>query len=236
MAIKVGDKIPAASLKYKNSDGIQTISTADLFKGKTVVLFALPGAFTPTCSAKHLPGFINHAGDFKSKGVDTIACLSVNDAFVMDAWGKDQKAGDKVMMLADGNGEFSKAVGPDNGCLRLWHGHAVATLCDGGEGRRGQGAECRSAGRLRGVQRRGGAEGDLGPLDILPPDVIGGRPERRAGSERAARQVTGWHHGVLGTGFIRERYRRRMAVPAGEDGGAGLRREDARRGESRQRG
>ncbi len=111
MAIKVGDKIPAASLKYKNSDGIQTISTGDLFKGKTVVLFALPGAFTPTCSAKHLPGFINHAGDFKSKGVDTIACLSVNDAFVMDAWGKDQKAGDKVMMLADGNAEFSKAVG-----------------------------------------------------------------------------------------------------------------------------
>jgi glutaredoxin/glutathione-dependent peroxiredoxin len=111
MTIKVGDKIPATNLKYKNADGIQTISTDDLFKGKTVVLFALPGAFTPTCSAKHLPGFVQNAGTLKSKGVDTIACLSVNDAFVMDAWGKDQKTGDKVMMLADGNGEFSKAVG-----------------------------------------------------------------------------------------------------------------------------
>jgi glutaredoxin/glutathione-dependent peroxiredoxin len=111
MTIKVGDKIPATNLKYKNSDGIQTISTDDLFKGKTVVLFALPGAFTPTCSAKHLPGFVHNAGALKAKGVDTIACLSVNDAFVMDAWGKDQKTGDKVMMLADGNGEFSKAVG-----------------------------------------------------------------------------------------------------------------------------
>ena len=111
MAIKVGDKIPAVSLKYKNADGIQTVSTDDLFKGKTVVLFALPGAFTPTCSAKHLPGFVQNAGALKAKGVDTIACLSVNDAFVMDAWGKDQKAGDKVMMLADGNADFSKAVG-----------------------------------------------------------------------------------------------------------------------------
>ncbi len=111
MAIKVGDKIPAASLKYKNADGIQTISTDDLFKGKTVVLFGLPGAFTPTCSAKHLPGYVQHAKAFMAKGVDTIACLSVNDAFVMDAWGKDQKVGDSVMMLADGNADFSKSVG-----------------------------------------------------------------------------------------------------------------------------
>ena len=124
MAIKVGDKIPAATLKHKTADGIQTITTDDLFKGKKVVLFALPGAFTPTCSAKHLPGFVQQsAGDLKGKGVDTIACLSVNDAFVMDAWGKDQKVGDKVMMLADGNGDFSKAVGPDDGRHRLWHGH-----------------------------------------------------------------------------------------------------------------
>ncbi|MGH6960349.1 MAG: peroxiredoxin [Dongiaceae bacterium] len=111
MTIKVGDKIPSVSLKYKNADGIQTIGTDDLFKGKTVVLFGLPGAFTPTCSAKHLPGFVQHAKDFKAKGVDTIACLSVNDAFVMDAWGKDQKVGDSVLMLADGNADFSKAVG-----------------------------------------------------------------------------------------------------------------------------
>src|SRR5262245_9603337 len=114
MAIKVGDKIPSTNLKYKNSDGIQTVSTDDLFKGKTVVLFALPGAFTPTCSAKHLPGFVQNAGALRAKGVDTIACLSVNDAFVMGAWGKDQKVGDKVMMLADGNGAFTKAVGLEN--------------------------------------------------------------------------------------------------------------------------
>ena len=111
MAIKAGDKMPAGTFKTKTKDGIQDLTTDQLFKGKTVVLFALPGAFTPTCSAKHLPGFVQNAGAIKAKGVDTIACLSVNDAFVMDAWGKDQKAGDKVMMLADGNGEFSKAVG-----------------------------------------------------------------------------------------------------------------------------
>jgi len=93
------------------ADGMQTITTDQLFKGKKVVLFALPGAFTPTCSAKHLPGFVNNADQIKAKGVDTIACLSVNDAFVMNAWGKDQKVGDKVMMLADGNADFSKAVG-----------------------------------------------------------------------------------------------------------------------------
>jgi peroxiredoxin len=111
MTIKVGDKVPSAKLQHKTKDGIQTISTDELFKGKKVVLFALPGAFTPTCSAKHLPGFVNNHKDIKSKGVDTVACLSVNDAFVMDAWGKDQHVEDKVMMLADGNGEFTKAVG-----------------------------------------------------------------------------------------------------------------------------
>jgi peroxiredoxin len=111
MTIKVGDRIPTASLKHMTADGMQTISTDQLFKGKKVVLFALPGAFTPTCSAKHLPGFVQNAEAIKAKGVDTIACLSVNDAFVMNAWGKDQKVGDKVLMLADGNADFSKAVG-----------------------------------------------------------------------------------------------------------------------------
>jgi len=114
MTIKVGDRIPSASLKHMTADGMQTITTDQLFKGKKVVLFALPGAFTPTCSAKHLPGFVQNAETIKGKGVDTIACLSVNDAFVMNAWGKDQKVGDKVMMLADGNGDFSKAVGLDS--------------------------------------------------------------------------------------------------------------------------
>jgi glutaredoxin/glutathione-dependent peroxiredoxin len=111
MTIKVGDKIPSAKLQHKTKDGVQTITTDDLFKGKKVVVFALPGAFTPTCSAKHLPGFVNHHKELKEKGVDTVACLSVNDAFVMSAWGKDQNVGDKVMMLADGNGDFTKAVG-----------------------------------------------------------------------------------------------------------------------------
>ncbi|MET1029254.1 MAG: peroxiredoxin [Dongiaceae bacterium] len=111
MSIKVGDKIPNVSLKHMDKDGMQTVTTDELFKGKKVVLFALPGAFTPTCSAKHLPGFVTQAESIKGKGIDTIACLSVNDAFVMDAWGKQQSAEGKVLMLADGNADFSKAVG-----------------------------------------------------------------------------------------------------------------------------
>ena len=111
MTIKVGDKVPSATLTQWSADGPKPITTDELFKGKTVGLFAVPGAFTPTCSAKHLPGFVTKAGEIKGKGVDTIACLSVNDAFVMNAWGKDQKVGDKVLMLADGNGDFTRAVG-----------------------------------------------------------------------------------------------------------------------------
>jgi len=111
MAIKVGDKVPAAKLQIKTKDGVQTKTTDEIFSGKRVVLFALPGAFTPTCSAKHLPGFVNNHKALMSKGIDSVACLSVNDAFVMDAWGKDQGVEDKVLMLADGNGEFTKAVG-----------------------------------------------------------------------------------------------------------------------------
>lgn len=111
MTIKIGDKIPSVKLQVKTADGINEVSTDDFFKGKKVVLFALPGAFTPTCSAKHLPGFVEKQSDLKAKGVDTVACLSVNDAFVMDAWGKDQKVGESVVMLADGSAAFTKAVG-----------------------------------------------------------------------------------------------------------------------------
>ena len=111
MTIKVGDKIPEATLAVMGEKGPQQVASGELFKGKTVALFAVPGAFTPTCSAKHLPGFVSNADAIRKKGVDTIACLSVNDAFVMDAWGKAQNAGDKVLMLADGNADFSKAVG-----------------------------------------------------------------------------------------------------------------------------
>ena len=111
MTIKVGDKLPDATLMTMTKDGPAPVKVADFFKGKKVALFALPGAFTPTCSAKHLPGFIDHAADFKGKGVDAIACLSVNDAFVMGAWGKAQNAGDKVVMLGDGNAEFTRKIG-----------------------------------------------------------------------------------------------------------------------------
>ena len=111
MTIKVGDKVPEATFTTFSADGPKPITTDELFKGKTVALFAVPGAFTPTCSAKHLPSFKIHAGDLKAKGVDTIACVSVNDVFVMKAWGEDQKVGDDVLMLADGNGAFTKAVG-----------------------------------------------------------------------------------------------------------------------------
>ena len=111
MTIKVGDKVPSVKVKQMTPEGMKDIDTGDFFKGKKVVLFALPGAFTPTCSAKHLPGFVEKAAEIKGKGVDAIACLSVNDAFVMNAWGKEQKAEGKVQMLADGNGDFTRAVG-----------------------------------------------------------------------------------------------------------------------------
>ncbi len=113
MTIKVGDKIPSVTLQHKTADGIQSVTTDDFFKGKKVVLFAVPGAFTPTCSAKHLPGFVKNAEAIRSKGVDEIACVAVNDAFVMDAWGKNQSADGKVTMLADGSGKLAKALGLD---------------------------------------------------------------------------------------------------------------------------
>jgi peroxiredoxin len=111
MAIKAGDKMPSGTFKTKTKDGIQDLTTDQLFKGKTVVLFSVPGAFTPTCDAKHLPGYVQQAGAIKAKGVDTIACMAVNDVFVMDAWGKHSNVGDKVVMLADGNGDYARALG-----------------------------------------------------------------------------------------------------------------------------
>jgi len=109
MTIQVGDRIPNATLNVLN-DGVQSVTTDDIFKGKNVVLFSVPGAFTPTCSAKHLPGYIEKLGEFKQHGVD-VACMAVNDAFVMDAWAKNQHVPDGLMMLADGNGTFAKALG-----------------------------------------------------------------------------------------------------------------------------
>ncbi len=111
MTIQVGDKLPEATFMTPTPDGPQAMTTDQVFKGKKVALFALPGAFTPTCSARHLPGFKEKATELKAKGVDTIACLSVNDAFVMGAWAKDQGVGDEILMLADGNGDFTRKVG-----------------------------------------------------------------------------------------------------------------------------
>ncbi len=111
MAIGVGDTLPDLKLQKVGPDGIAEVSTGELFRGKKVVLFAVPGAFTPTCSVKHLPGFVEKADEIKSKGVDEIVCLAVNDAFVMQAWGKDRGTGDKLTLLADGSGAFTKALG-----------------------------------------------------------------------------------------------------------------------------
>jgi peroxiredoxin len=113
MTIKVGDAIPDASLITMTAEGPSKLSTADVFSGRKVVLFAVPGAFTPTCHMKHLPGFIAGADEIRARGVDTIACVSVNDVHVMDAWAKSTGAADKILFLADGNGDFTRAIGMD---------------------------------------------------------------------------------------------------------------------------
>ena len=111
MTVAVGDKVPAAVLMKMTDAGPAPVTTEALFGGRTVALFSVPGAFTPTCSAKHLPGYITHAGDIKARGIDEIVCISVNDVFVMGAWGKNANVGENVTMLADGNGDFVKALG-----------------------------------------------------------------------------------------------------------------------------
>lgn len=109
MSIQVGQRLPEAPLQ-RIRDGVETVDTASLFEDRKVVLFAVPGAFTPTCSEKHLPGFVQHFDEFRSKGVE-VACMSVNDPFVMQAWGQSQHVPDELMMLADGNGQFTRALG-----------------------------------------------------------------------------------------------------------------------------
>ena len=111
MTIKVGDRIPSATLTKAGADGPEPVQTDDYFAGRKVALFAVPGAFTPTCSARHLPGFVERADELRGKGVDEIACVSVNDAFVLAAWAKAAGAEGKVTMLADGNGDFVEALG-----------------------------------------------------------------------------------------------------------------------------
>jgi peroxiredoxin len=111
MAIKVGDRMPAGRFKVMSENGPKDLTTDELFRGKRVVLFSVPGAFTPTCDAKHLPGYVQNADQLRAKGIDTIACMAVNDVFVMNAWGKASGCGGKVQMLADGNGEYARALG-----------------------------------------------------------------------------------------------------------------------------
>ena len=113
MAIKEGDMLPDATFMTYGPEGPRPITTDEVFKGKRVALLAVPGAFTPTCSAKHLPGFKEKAADLRGKGIDAIACVSVNDVFVMKAWGEDQAVGEDIIMLADGNGAFTKDIGLD---------------------------------------------------------------------------------------------------------------------------
>ena len=111
MTIQTGDRIPSATLLKATAEGPEPVDSDSYFAGRKVALFAVPGAFTPTCSARHLPGFVEKADELKAKGVDEIACVAVNDAFVLQAWSRDAGADGKVTMLADGNGEFSKALG-----------------------------------------------------------------------------------------------------------------------------
>lgn len=123
MTITVGDRAPAGRFKIATPDGPGDLTTAELFDGKTVVLFAVPGAFTPTCDARHLPGYVEHADALRAKGVDTIACMSVNDVFVMKAWGKASGVDGKVLMLADGNGDYAKALGLTMDASKFGMGH-----------------------------------------------------------------------------------------------------------------
>lgn len=135
MTIKAGDRMPEGKLKTMTENGPKDITTGELFNGKKVVLFSVPGAFTPTCDAKHLPGFLSQAAALKAKGIDTIACMAVNDVFVMNAWGKASNVGDKVLMLADGNGDYSRALGLEmdgNGFGMGMRGQRFAIVVDNG--------------------------------------------------------------------------------------------------------
>src|SRR6201986_330375 len=111
MAVKVGDRVPSVTLRYLTPEGVKAVSSEEFFKGKKVAVFGLPGAYTRTCSSRHLPGYVTNSDALKAKGIDEIACVSVNDAFVMNAWGKEHNAAGKVTMLGDGSCELTQALG-----------------------------------------------------------------------------------------------------------------------------
>ena len=151
MTIKVGDRIPSMTLVKATADGPQPVQTDDYFAGRKVALFSVPGAFTPTCSARHLPGFVEKAEELQAKGVDEIACTAVNDAFVLAAWAKSAGAEGKVTMLADGNGRSARA---HHGRLQVRPRQARLALVGDRRGRRGQRTQCRGARRVQRVERR----------------------------------------------------------------------------------
>ena len=135
MTIKVGDRVPSVTLRYLSAEGMQSVSSDEFFKGKKVALFAVPGAYTRTCSQRHLPSYVGNAAQLKAKGVDTIACLAVNDAFVMSAWGKEHGA-EQITMLGDGNADFTKAIGLELDRIKEGMGirsQRYAMLVDNGE-------------------------------------------------------------------------------------------------------
>jgi peroxiredoxin len=149
MTIKVGDKLPDVKLVKATAEGPQPVQSSDYFAGRKVALFSVPGAFTPTCSARHLPGFVEKADELKAKGIDEIACTAVNDAFVLGAWNKSGGS-DAITMLADGNADFCRSCRPHNGRLRLWHGQARPAFLDGRQRWRSRADQCRSTRRFQG--------------------------------------------------------------------------------------
>ncbi len=169
MTIKVGDKLPEGTLSEfvevegnGCSVGPNQFKVEDLTKGKKVVIFGLPGAFTPTCSAKHVPSYLANYDKLKAKGVDEIICMSVNDPFVMGAWARDQKTGDKVHMMADGSADYTKKLGLELDLTGARHGRALPALLDAGRRRRREGAQRRSARQVRGLRRRHDADAAVG--------------------------------------------------------------------------
>ncbi len=162
MTIKVGDKLPEAKFRVMTAEGPQVKSTDDIFKGKKVALFAVPGAYTGTCHKMHLPSIFLNAYAIKNKGVDTIAIVSVNDAFVMNAWKRDTDQRDEATFLADGNADFTKAIGMESRRLRQRPRHPLQALLHAGRGRRGEEAQPRArSGQGRGLRRRHAARSAL---------------------------------------------------------------------------
>jgi len=159
MTIKVGDRLPNVTVRLVTPDGPKPVETKDYFAGKTIVMFGLPGAFTPTCHKNHLPGFIVSEAAFKAKGVDAIAMTSVNDHFVLSAWSDATGAKGHIDFLADGGGEFAKALGLEFDASAGGFGRALQALCDAGRGRRGETAQHRAEARRSGRFERRASPG-----------------------------------------------------------------------------